>query len=297
LNRRKVILLLGLFFLAVVTASPIAQEDQKSRTTPIRQVDHILIEASDPHYLFSFFTDTLQLPVAWPIADYAGFTSGGVAFGNVNVEVKRFPGQKDSASVVQSRFIGFAFEPAPLADSLRELEKRRITYKSPEPYVGDGPDGSKNTLWTTVTLSQFSDSATEIFLCEYDPSFNNVAKNRERLREQLLSRQGGPLGVESVKEIEYGATDLKQSRRLWQRLMEPLQSSAPGVWQVGGGPDIGVVSAKENAIQGLIISVKSLSRARAFLKERGLLGPTTRGGVWIAPSKIQGLSIKLVEKK
>jgi hypothetical protein len=61
------------------------------RTTPvIRQVDHILIESGDPKALFSFFADTLQLPIAWPISENQGYTTGGVGAGNVNLELFRY---------------------------------------------------------------------------------------------------------------------------------------------------------------------------------------------------------------
>jgi hypothetical protein len=298
IERKVAFLVLAIFLLPLAGVDSVAQTKKEEPAPPIRQVDHILIKASDPKYLFSFFTDTLQLPIAWPVATYNGFTSGGVAFGNVNMEVIRFADQKDSPhkGPIHAQIVGFAFEPSPLADSLPELERRGVTYGVPDPYVSTGPDGSKKKLWTTVTLLQFTDQVTEVFLCEYNPSFINPEDNREQLRGQLLSRKGGPLGVESVREILFGTTDLEKARKLWQRLLESMPT-VRGVWRVGKGPAIHLVEARENAIQGIIVNVKSLSRARTFLQQKRLLGRSSPHEVAIDPSKVKGLSIKLVENK
>ena len=84
---------------------------------------------------------------------------------------------------------------------------------------------------------------------------------------------------------------------LWKKLLEPNRASAPGLWPVGDGPAIRVVRANENKLQGLIISVVSLPQAKAFLRERGLLGPVTRKRITIDSSKIQGLNIQLIENR
>lgn len=51
----------------------------------------------------------------------------------------------------------------------------------------------------------------------------------------------------------------------------------------------------QSRLQGLVISVVSLRRAKAVLRERGLLGSVTGREATIDPSKIHGLSIRLVE--
>lgn len=119
---------------------------------------------------------------------------------------------------------------------LAELDRRGITSGDPRPFDATGPDGSKRTLFTNVTLRQFSDAdrpavaTMHIFLSEYSPC-----------------------------------------------------------------PAIRIVQAGENRLQGLVISVVSLRRAKAFLQERGLLGSASASAVTIEPSKIQGLNIRLVE--
>ena len=140
---------------------------------PVRQVDHVMIRTGDPKELFEFFVDVLQLPVAWPLmSPRAGVTTGGASFGNVNVEAIQIPGQTDN----RPRLVGFALEPSELQSSLSEMDRRGITYGPLRPVVSRASDGSANTLWTNVTLRQFSDSdgpadaTVHIFLSEYNRS-------------------------------------------------------------------------------------------------------------------------------
>ena len=53
-----------------------------------------MIRTGDPRELYSFFVETLQLPIAWPMTSpRPGVMTGGVGFGNVNVEAIQFPGR------------------------------------------------------------------------------------------------------------------------------------------------------------------------------------------------------------
>jgi catechol 2,3-dioxygenase-like lactoylglutathione lyase family enzyme len=285
---------------AVVFQSP----DSAARltTTPIRQIDHIMIRADDPGRLYAFFTEILQLPVAWTMmTPRPGVTTGGVGFGNVNVEAIRFPEQGRRSSPAQ--LLGFAFEPAPLRECLAELDRRGITYGEPRPLVSTGQDGSRRTRWTNVTLRQFSDSdgpadaTMYVFLTEYSPTYVNVAERRVRLRKQLTESGGGPLGIDAVKEVVIGVTDLEIARGLWQKLLDPARSSGSNAWQVGSGPAIRLVKANKNAIQELVVSVNSLPRAKAFLRERALLGRDAEEDATIESSKVDGLNIRLVGRR
>jgi len=56
------------------------------------------------------------------------------------------------------------------------------------------------------------------------------------------------------------------------------------------------VQASSNTTQGLVVGVMSLQRARAFLREKGLLGADSQRETSIDPSKIQGLDIRVVEQ-
>jgi hypothetical protein len=282
-----------------VGVSETRSQTRRVTAQPIRQIDHIMIRTGNPRELYGFFAETLQLPIAWPMTSpRAGVMTGGVGFGNVNVEAIQVPGQTDP----RPRLVGFAFEPSALDESLVELNRRGLTPGQRRPLVATGPDGSKRTLWTNVTLRQFSDSDSpadatiHIFLSEYSPAYVNVDERRERLRQQLVDSGGGPLGVVDVKEVMIGAVDLEMARRLWQRLLDPTPPATSNSWQIGNGPAIRLVPAAENRIQALIVRVAALERAKAFLRDKQMLGAESAGQVAIDPSKIGGLDLRLVDK-
>jgi len=291
-------LTLASILFATIPFGASAQTDKLKLKPIIQQVDHILIQASDPKSLFDFFAETLQLPVAWPVADYSGFASGGVGAGNVNLEVLRFADQKNFASTKRSeaRFMGFALEPYRLADCLPELQARGIPYDPPRPYSSKLPNGSEGTLWTNVVLPQFSKPNLLIFLCEYSSAFLNAETRRNQLGGQLALKKGGPLGVKSVKEIVVGTKDLAQDRSNWQKLLMPSAQSSAVSWQAGDGPAIDLVSDSTDRIQRIVLKVDSLKSAKNFLAEKHLLGATSAKEIAIDPSRIQGLSIRLVER-
>jgi hypothetical protein len=143
-------------------------------------------------------------------------------------------------------------------------------------------------------LPTVSSETVEVFLCEFG---HDLPARRQSLREQLGARDGGPLSVQSVREILYGARDVERMKANWQKLLNPLQPSSQGTWQIGAGPAIRVVQADKDEIQQLIIAVKSLEQARRFLKERNLLGTDQPAAVTMAGSLLQGLNIALVEDR
>ena len=151
---------------AFPTAAQVMQPGQ-----PVRQVDHVMIRTGEPKELFDFFVNVLQLPVAWPLmSPRAGVTTGGVSFGNVNVEAIEIPGQTDN----RPWLVSFAIEPSELrvVPKAKWIDAASLTGLL-RPVVARAADGSANTLWTNVTLRQFSDSdgpadaTVHIFLCEY----------------------------------------------------------------------------------------------------------------------------------
>jgi hypothetical protein len=292
--------LIGACFGLIVASAPMESGAQDNVAPPVRQIDHIMIRSEEPSSLYGLFVETFELPVAWEMATRGGVISGGVGFGNVNVETIRFPGQ----TTKQSLLIGFALEPHPsLSASLAELDRRHIPYGAPRPFVSRNPQGVAKTLWTNVTLARFSDSDSpvdariHIFLSEYSPAYVDVNERRKRLNDALLSDQGGPLGVEYVREVRIGATDLPEGIRQWEELLAPHKEGADGFLPIGNGPAVRLVRAAKNGMQGFVIAVRSLRKAEVFLRDRMLLGAVSDDEVTIDSSKIEGLDIRLVENK
>lgn len=257
----------------------------------IRQVDHILIASNDADDLFSLLSETFQLPIVWPMGNYGRFTSGGVSAGNVNLEIVKMPVSTDDNT--RSKIIGFALEPGPLQDSINELDAREIPHGSSIPFTILDATGSVITPWITVTLPDLSNDSMIIFLCEYT---HDLPAQRKNALDELLSRDGGPLSIESVSEIVIGTTNMRESQYNWQRLLEPLSPSSPGVWHLEAGPAIRLIEAEMDGIYELVINVRSLDQAGNFLGEHGLLGINGPDELTLIGPYFQGMTIKIVEK-
>lgn len=289
-------LLLCVAMAAVVGSGPVRA--QAGSSAPAQYIDHIMIRTDEPRALFSFFSETLQLPIAWPLADRNGVVSGGVGFGNVNVEAIKFPDQIDEPAA--TRLVGLALEPGSLDRGLAELERRGIAHGAPRPFVAEGPGGVRITSFTNVTLSDFSDAdlpgqaTMQVFLSEYNRAYVDAAERRRRLRNELAAKQGGPLGLVRVQEVIIGAADLQAANRNWERLVAPTPPVGGTLWRMGDGPAVRVVSADQNRIQGLVLAVASLSTARAFLEERDLLGASSATQLALLSSQVGDLDIRIV---
>lgn len=286
----------GIALAALILTGPI--QGQALPPAPVQYIDHIMIRCDEPAELFAFFSQTLQLPIAWPLADRGGVVSGGVGFGNVNIEAIRFPGQIGGPT--PTHLVGLALKPASLSESLIELERRGIAYGAPRPFLSVGTGGVTVTSFTNVTLREFSDAdrpadaTIQVFLSEYNPAYVDAVERRARLRDELAARRGGPIGVVRVQEVVVGTTDLGGASRRWQTLVAPAPPSDADVWSIGDGPAVRLVQADTNMIQGLVLAVIDLPTARDFLAGKSLLGASSRSEVVIAPSKIGGVRIRLV---
>ena len=275
-------------------------------TVPIKQVDHIIMVVdgvADVEHVMSLLADTLQLPVEWsPSPVYDGQVLAGlVCAGNVNLEVIAFLSPREAV-----RPGGIVFEPAPLAAALDELERRGVTPGAHGSHTVTDPNGQARTYWTAVDLDQLCTPSMGVSVCEYTPAVfrdpahgtlnaESVAQSREILKQELDRRNGGPLGVQYVKEVVVGATDLAESRRLWQKLLDPRPMSDEGVWQVGEGPAIRMVPATEDGTQSWVIKVRSLDQARTFLAVHDLLGQDPEGRVTLKIEQFHAFDIEFVE--
>ena len=257
----------------------------------IRQIDHIMIESPRADDLFSLLTDTLALPVVWPMQEHTDFASGGVSAGNMSIEVARpqdEPGQ-DSAGGFGARVHGIACEPHSLAQAIAGLDERGIHHSDPDPYVITRSDGTPRTLWRWVYLPHWGD--TLVYLCDYEPDIST----RETRRRMLDHRDGGALGLVAVKEVAIGTTDLDGGHRYWSQLLAPAPEVSAGTWQVGEGPALRLVPHHRDTVLSVTIQVASLIRAKAALQEHGIRGDTADGEASIAQEAVQGLDVRIVE--
>ncbi len=285
-NRKNIIAVL----LCAISVGLFAQTAQR-RGPIIRQVDNILIESGNPKALFSFFTEDLNLPTAWPMTSSAAYISGGVSAGNVNLEIFQYTDRSGNLGKARARYSGLAFEPYPLSNALAELKAGGIPFNTPEPQYSSLPDGSRGVSLTRVTLPSFSNAGFSVFLYEFSPAYLRVDVRRKQLGNRLTLNNGGPLGLQSVREIVIATENAKSKQAAWSRLLGKPYSA--GVWHIGSGPAIHIVEGPgADRIQAIVLTVQSLDKAKEILKTKRLLPP---GGSSLNPVKVQQLRINLVE--
>jgi hypothetical protein len=130
------------------------------------------------------------------------------------------------------------------------------------------------------------------FLVKYSFDQDRV---RTELGQDLLARGGGPLGLERLAEVVVGATDPTAAARRWQAFLAPMAPAETGYWMIGAGPALRLEPAAADAIEALVLQVRSLATAEGFLQERGLLGEAGDGWLALAPEATQGIAIRLCE--
>lgn len=253
----------------------------------VRKVDHVAISSEDPAALFKVFSETLGLPVAWQYMDYPGYSTGGVQAGNVNIESLHF-GEPANTADPGAMLFGIVLEPYPLEQSVPELKARGAEPGKEEPQTME-VNGQQVTLWTNVTLKALCGPEYIVYLCEYG---EEAAK---RLEEGKKEGPLGTLGVMSVEKIVITSTRTDELQKTWSRVMAPNSVDGKGMIMIGDGPAIQIKEGKKDAIESLVIKVKSLSKAKSALEKAGMLGKASNDQLTIDPARVQGLDIVLVQ--
>src|SRR5262249_12617987 len=118
---------------------------------------------------------------------------------------------------------------------------------------------------------------------------------RRASRAHLERWGGGPLGVLRVREVRLAVPDVVEMRRRWSLLLDPTPLIAPGWWRIGDGPALRLSACYRPSIQLVVVEVRSLGQAHAFLGAHGLLGFALEDEITLALPQLPGLAIRLVE--
>lgn len=254
-------------------------------------VDHCVAASSDPKSLFQVFRDTFGLPMAWPFRSYGDFASGGLSVGNTVLEFATWEVPKGEALKTEWKML--VFEPAGNTDAATaELVRRGIAHSPPDVSTFRDASGKEVVGWTNTGLSG-SGLSDVVLICDYKDR-KKVADMHQRCAEELARARGGPLGVQGLKAIEVGVTDLKVARLEWLKLIDSPGQVQGNVLRFGAGPAVHLVKAESPGIRRIVLRVDSLERARAFLAQRQMLAAATGSSISIAPAAIGGLSVTLV---
>ncbi|MHB8894280.1 MAG: VOC family protein [Candidatus Geothermincolia bacterium] len=256
----------------------------------VNKVDHITIQSPDATSLFAFFTEGLELPTAWPLASYPGYSTGGVQAGNVNIETLQPSATPMSATSPIAFIYGVVFEPAaPLSQLTSELAARGADPSKPK-VQETVVEGKTVPMWTNVTLSALCTKNYIVYLCEYTPEY------AARLNSHKATPPLGSLGVESMSEIDIISTDVGKTRDEWKKVLAPAPMSSDGLMTIGTGPGVRITLGSSDRITGIVFKVKSVPEAVAFLQKKNLLLSSTATQAKIDPKKAQGIEIKLIQQ-
>lgn len=294
---RSMLLIVTLFMVALLVPAAAAgckASSSEPQTEPVvKKVDHITISCTDPAALFNTFTQTLGLPVAWPLSSYPGFTTGGTYAGNANIETLQFgdPGQPSGGAPPFTFIYGIVFESYPLDEVTSEFQQRGADPGEPKDQMRE-ENGQQVKVWTNVTLNALCTDDYIVYLCEYTPEMEQALEQRAAANPVPL----GGIGLVGVKEIVILSTQAEQTQELWKTVFAPAPMSADGELSFDSGPAILITDGDMDVIAGLVLEVEDLRAAQDFLSQNAMLGEVSDTEVSIDPAKVQGLDIRLIEK-
>ena len=261
---------------------PAAQASQVATSPFIRQIDHIIIVSEHPESLFHLFSEQLELPLGFPFKSYGTFSSGGVGFGNVVVEFIHLPESHPGVT-------GVALEPATIEEAYVALDARGVKHDAPHPTYQPDPGGGQRLGWTTIELHL---PVEGFFLCKYN---NSVEPRRTRIRQELDARKGGPLGIDSVLEVVVGVRDVAAAQAQFRNLLGPPGQGETSVWSLGAGPAIRLITDTQDHLKEVRVKVHSLEKARAYLKDQGLLGADSGHELTINSARLGETNLVLLQ--
>jgi catechol 2,3-dioxygenase-like lactoylglutathione lyase family enzyme len=287
----------------------------------IEQIDHIGILADRPKELFNFFTEVLNLPVAFPYTEYPFYTSGSVVLGNIFLEIMRFGSPRAATEMPTARYhiLGFLNKPGTLAGSPAVLDRQRVPHSGLIPFFApEATDENPVAIWSNIYLGGLlgENGWMRLLFSMTRQAKPKPSMMRSRLMNRmslalmarafrdgmpvlteyyqqsgdekraadwaaLRQRNGGAVGVECAQEVVVGVPAESNRREVWARLMAPLRLEDGTRYRLGPGPAVRLEAQGNAGIQTLVLRVSSLSRAEAFAHQAGV------------PAKMEGKSLRL----
>ncbi len=244
---------------------------------PIKQIDHILLATTEKDELAAFLSETLQLPIVWPVSDGDWSYSTGIAFGNVDLELM-------PVDEPPSHIISLALQPVDLKAAHQFLEVENLGHLEPDMTGNDNEN-----RWAVMGLRGFGHPMYFIQFLRHD-----MDERRARFAELLRTRRGGPLGIERVREVRLNVDRPKEVQGRWEKLLGPTASQTELTWSVGDGPAVRLVDVAHGASEELVVEVASLARALEAARGFGIVSSVTEDAVRLDPRRLGGLRLVLV---
>jgi hypothetical protein len=90
--------------------------------------------------------------------------------------------------------------------------------------------------------------------------------------------------------------DTEQTRKRWKTALAPAPMSKDGELSFESDPAIVISRGSRDVIGRVVFKVNYLTRSRAFLEQKDLLGKSSKDQISISLVTVQGLEITLVER-
>jgi hypothetical protein len=221
-------------------------------------------------------TETLRLPVAWPLASYPSFQSGGVALGNLYLEIMQCGPRRTADG--RGRFCAIAFESPGIEEATRELSRRRIPHTPAAPYAERGADGARTKIWANAVLGRMLgkdfllDAAVALSRLPGAARLSDAGSGSARDRWQISKLFGR--NVVFLCEYYY---DNFGVRPFWSEFRSHDEKRAHDLAELRrrGGGAIGLESVKE-----VVAGVREFDAARELWRRLYAPAAETAEGVW-----------------
>ena len=174
------------------------------------------------------------------------------------------------------RFCGLTFDPAKSLDVAAQVMAERGIPRSEI----TGAAGRFSLFQTTDTNLTGRYQAVGLWEIK-DPQDCLTLKSVKSLLEQA---NGGPLGVKRLAEIRLKCAG-SASMRQWANFLAPAKRDG-NLLSVGEGPVFRLIPVGEqddNSVEGVVIEVESLDRARRVLEPKAMLRPSAFHGLELRP--------------
>lgn len=268
----------------------------------LKDIDYVGVHINQPEPVLQFLHEALDLPLAFPLQEFPGYTSAAVSLGNMYLEITRF-GEAKQNDPAKLAILGFTHHGISFQDLPDELDDRRILHSPILPfYDPQSSDEEPVTLWQNLYLGgilgtnlvtryffftaarrknspsqQTSSSSRTLNLLKRSfpngmlvfTEYANIPGSMKKPlhRTTLRRRHGGKLGLLGVQSVVVSAPYWSRARRAWERLLKPIKPDSKGGVNLGAGPQLRLAEGAKPAISTLILQVKSTSRAIRALKE------------------------------
>ncbi|WNJ97932.1 hypothetical protein RND59_17585 [Vibrio ruber] len=152
------------------------------------ELDHLMVEVDDPLHTANHVSETLGLPLAWPLTEKDEYTSIGVNFGDINIEFIRF---RVRFGIQGQRFNGLSGVALKTEASIEtvttQLDHSRLSYR-----IGETCEAH-----TTLPIEE-SQLFPTVFVVKYH---FNTSGWLQRLQKDFTKCQGGKFHITRLKSL------------------------------------------------------------------------------------------------